>query len=348
MKYDTLDHRTLSDFCLEVSTLLHAGVSVADGLHLLADGETDQRLKELYTDLARQVDEGRSCAAAMGDTGAFPTYLCGLVEVGERSGRTEEALTSLSRFYQERERMERRVKSALLYPAVMLCLMLCVIGVLLVKVLPIFDDVYAALGSRLTGVAGGLLALGRALDRFMPAVWVILIALAAFVFCFSALPGFRNRVLAWWRGSRGDKGVAREMNNAQLVQAMSMGLRSGLSAEEAVGLAAGLMADPSPARNRCLACRAKLDEGMSLPQALRETGVLSAGDSRLLEVGEKGGCADAALERIAQTLSEDSQARLEELVARVEPALVLVCSVLVGLILLSVMLPLMHIMSAIG
>lgn len=84
MKYDTLNHRTLSDFCLEVSTLLHAGVSVADGLHLLADGEADQRLKELYTDLARQVDEGRSCAAAMADTGAFPTYLCGLVEVGER------------------------------------------------------------------------------------------------------------------------------------------------------------------------------------------------------------------------------------------------------------------------
>lgn len=348
MKHDQLNHRTLSDFCLELSTLLHAGVSVADGLHLLADGEADPGLKELYGGLARQVDDGRSFSAALTDSGAFPTYLCGLVEVGEHAGRTEEALASLSHFYEERGRMERRVKSALLYPAVMLCLMLCVIGVLLIRVLPIFDDVYAALGSRLTGVAGGLLVLGQTLDKFMPAVWVVLIALAAFVFCFSGLPAFRNRVLAWWRGSRGDRGVSRQMNNAQLVQAMSMGLRSGLGAEEAVGLAAGLMDDPSPARSRCLDCQARLDEGMGLPQALKETGVLDAGDCRLLEVGQRGGAADAALERIAQTLSEDSQARLEELVARVEPALVLVCSVLVGLILLSVMLPLMHIMSAIG
>ena len=86
----------------------------------------------------------------------------------------EEALRSLSTYYEERSRMDRRVRSALLYPAVMLALMLVVITVLLVRVLPIFNDVYASLGGSLTGVAGGLLAIGRGLDAAMPVLLVLL------------------------------------------------------------------------------------------------------------------------------------------------------------------------------
>ena len=67
-----------------------------------------------------------------------------------------------------------------------------------------------------------------------------------------------------------------------------------------------------------------------------------------MELGQRGGAGDASMEKIARDLSEEGEAALDAAVSRVEPALVLLCSVLVGLILLSVMLPLMHIMSAIG
>jgi type IV pilus assembly protein PilC len=81
---------------------------------------------------------------------------------------------------------------------------------------------------------------------------------------------------------------------------------------------------------------------------MKDSGLLPAGQSRLLELGQRSGAGDAAMEKIARDLSEESEAALENAVSRVEPALVLICSLLVGLILLSVMLPLMHIMSAIG
>ena len=81
---------------------------------------------------------------------------------------------------------------------------------------------------------------------------------------------------------------------------------------------------------------------------MNASGLLPAGQCRLLELGQRSGAGDSAMEAIARDLTEEGEAALESLVSRVEPALVLVCSVLVGLILLSVMLPLMHIMSAIG
>ncbi len=333
----------IASLCLELALLLHAGVSTGDALSLLAE-EGDRR--GMLKAMAEQVDSGETLSAALRESGAFPTYVCGLVEVGERTGRTEEALSALSRYYEDRVRLARRVRSALLYPAVMLALMLVVIGVLLVKVLPIFDDVYASLGGRLTGVAAGLLTLGRWLEGAMPVLFAVLAAVAVLVLLFTAVGPLRRGILSLWHRTRGDKGVSRKLNNARLAQALAMGMASGLPVDEAVELSANLM--EGGAKKRCESCRKRLEGGESLGDALKKSGLLPARQSRLLELGQRSGAGDASMEKIARDLSEEGEAALDALVGRVEPALVLVCSVLVGLILLSVMLPLMHIMSAIG
>ncbi len=341
----TITNGELSSLTMELSMLLHAGIGVGDALSMLS-GEDGYR--DLLDGMARRADEGEPLSQCLREGGRIPAYVCGLVEVGEETGRTEEALAALSRYYERRARLDRQVRGALLYPAVMLVLMLLVIAVLLVRVLPIFDDVYASLGGRLTGVAGGLLALGRGLDAAMPALWAALALAVVFFGAFAGVESFRDRVLALWRRGRGDRGVSRRMNNARLAQAMAMGMASGLPLERSMELAASLMEDVPPARARCEDCRARLEGGASLSAAMGESGLLPAGACRLLEIGQRGGTADAAMDKIARDLSEDGEAALEELVSRVEPSLVLVCSVLVGVILLSVMLPLMHIMSAIG
>ena len=342
-----MSNEEISALSLELSLLFHAGVGTGDALALLAE-ESDSEYKPLLVSLAERVDDGASLSAALRESGQFPAYVCGLVEVGEHTGRTEEALTALSRYYENRVRLGRRVRSALLYPAVMLALMLVVIAVLLVKVLPIFDDVYASLGGRLTGVAGGLLTLGRWLDGAMPVVWVLLALAAALVIAFAASESFRSKALASWRKSHGDRGVTQKLNTARLAQALSMGMASGLPLEEAVALAGGLLEDVPSAQNRCEDCRTRLENGEALSAALKSSGMLPPAQSRLLELGQRSGTADAAMEKIAGNLTEESETALDDLVGRVEPSLVLVCSVLVGLILLSVMLPLMHIMAAIG
>ena len=347
MKKNGISHGELSTLCLELSMLLHAGVGTGDALSLLAE-ESDPEYKAMLLDMAEEVDGGAALSDAMRRAEGFPVYVCGLVEVGERTGRTEEALAALSRYYEGRARLERRIKNALLYPAVMMLLMLVVIAVLLVKVLPIFNDVYASLGGRLTGVAGGLLAMGQWLDGAMPVLWVLLAAVVAFLAAFAAVPSFREHLTGVWRKSRGDKGLARKMNDARLAQALSMGMASGMLLEQAVELASGLMEDVPQAKARCADCRTRLEQGERVSKAMKDSSLLPAAACRLLELGQRSGAGDAAMAKIAADLSEESEAALEEKVSRVEPALVLVCSILVGLILLSVMLPLMHIMSAIG
>ena len=348
MKEQRLSRVETASLCRELALLLHAGVGPGDAVSLLAEETPEGRLREILSAISAQVDEGVPLAAAMEATGAFPAYVTGLLEMGQRSGRTEEALESLAGYYEARERTDQQLRSALTYPAILLLLMLAVIVVLLAKVLPVSEDVYASLGGRLTGVAGGLLGLGRALDRAMPVLCVLLGLAAAFVAVFSLSGMVREKVLTAWRKRRGDKGVSRKRNDARFAQALAMGLRSGLPLEESVDLAGSMVRDVPQAQARCRACREKLAAGADLTAALGETGMLPSSAVRLLALGLRGGSGDTVMEEIARRLSEEADLALERKVAKVEPALVLGTSLLVGAILLSVMLPLMDIMTAIG
>ncbi len=348
MKNKALTNDEISSICMGLSMLLHAGVGVGDGLSMLSDEEQDGATRELLSKMALEVDDGASLAEAVSGSGAFPVYVRGLLDVGEKAGRTEEALAALSRHYEDRSRLNRQIKAALLYPAILLVIMLAVIVILLVEVLPVFNDVYAYLGGSLTGIAGGLLSLGQAIDAAMPALCAILGVVILAVALFAAVPAFRARAVGLWHRVMGDRGVSKKINTARFAQSLSMGLSSGLPLEEALSMAASLLENVPSARARCLDCLKRLEDGEPMAQAMKNSRVLPHTECRLLEIGLRSGTGDTAMEQISRRLSEDSEMALQELVGRVEPALVMVTSIMVGLILLSVMLPLMNIMSAIG
>lgn len=331
---------------MELSLFLHAGMDAASGLSLLA--EEDGELKSVAADMARRMDEGSTLTTAFQSTERFPEYVCGLVRVGEETGHLEECLQALAGYYEHRMRLDRQLRSALLYPAVLMLVMLAMLVVLLTRVLPVFDDVYASLGGRLTGVAGGLLTLGRALDAVMPLLCVLLAVAVALLAAFAGSRGFRTRVLAIWRKRFGDSGVSRKLNAARFAQALSMCVRSGLQMEDALPLAGVLLEDIPSARQRCEDCVSRLERGVSSAHAMSEAGLLPPSECRLLEIGMRSGCQDSVMPQIAERLAEEGDEALEHRMSQIEPAMVVTASVLVGVILLSVMLPLMHIMAAIG
>lgn len=347
MKRKLLSNIEISQICQELAILLHAGVALGDGLALLAE-EEGGAAGELLTELGHCIDRGETLAAALRESGAFPSYVVGLVEVGERSGRTEQALRALSRYYEQQDQMDGRIRAALTYPSVLLLLMLVVIVALLTQVLPVFDEVYSSLGGRLTGMAGGLLAIGQALDTAMPVLCVLLAAIVAVVLAFSFSTFFRGKLLGAWRKGHGDKGISGKMTEARFAQALTMGLSSGLPLEEAVGICATLLEDVPAAAGRCRVCADRLAEGGELAETLRESEMIPPAACRLLTLGMRSGNGDAVMDDIARRLSEEANQALERKVAQVEPTLVLATSLLVGAILLSVMLPLMNIMTAIG
>lgn len=348
MKKKEFAYHEIALFCQEMALMLHAGIGTAEGLGLLAEEETDARWRTVLSDMARQAEEGVPFSDLIRNAEGFPSYMTGLIDVGDRTGRLEEALNSLSAYYEEQERMDQRIRSVLLYPSILFLLMLAVVVVLLTQVLPMFRSVYASLGGEMTGVAGLLLRIGLGLNSALPVLCVLFAILLLFLLLFSASKDFRSRILRLWRTHAGDRGAMRAMNDACFAQAFSMGLSSGLPLEDTLELAAQVLTDIPTARQRCLNCKDALERGDALNDALCSAELFPAFARRLLTLGIQAGNGDSAMQDIARRLSEDADLALNKKVSRIEPALVLAGSILVGAILLSVMLPIIDIMEMIA
>lgn len=346
MKQKTLTHDQLAQLCQGLALLLHAGLDLGSSLFLLA--QEDSALAPLLQQLGKRLDEGIPLSQAMEESGSFPACAIGLTRTGEETGYLEEALTALAEYYRTRARTDLLLRRALTYPALLMLLMLAVIGVLLTQVLPVFDGVYSSLGGRLTGVSAVLLQLGQLLRQATPVLLAVLVCTAVLLLVFALSDGFRRRVSGLWRRARGDRGAARAFNNAHFARALAMGLGSGLPPLESARLASTLLSDIPGAAQRCQTCCTLLEQEQNLSDALARTQLLPPSQCRMLELGLKGGSGDRVMHDIAQRLMEQAELELSARSERVEPAMVLGATVLVGAILLSVMLPLVHIMSAIG
>lgn len=348
MKKLKLSDEFISAFCMQLSLLLHAGISIGDGLHLLEEDESDTLLRNLLGKLANKMDEGNSFSFALKEVDSFPKYVVDMTETGELSGRQEQAFQALSAYYDSRIKLKNRIKNAILYPVILLALMVIIITILLVKVLPIFNTVYEQLGGHMKGIAGGLLQIGIFLGHAMPILAALLAILffgiVSFIFSDNLRAFLKKKYLKY----AGHKGIARKIGTAQFTCAMSMGMMSGLHEEEALQNAASIQSEIPVLKRQYDSCIQKMQDGMGLAQAMRETKLLSNTYCRMLELGIRCGTADTVIQEIARRLQEETEQQIEERVAKIEPTIVVITSLIVGAILITVMLPLMNIMSSLG
>ena len=182
----------------------------------------------------------------------------------------------------------------------------------------------------------------------MPLLCILLGVIVAAVAVFSLSQSLRSKLLTFWQHRFSHKGFFRKISDARFAQALSMALSSGLPLEDGISLAAALLANDPHAKKRSQDCLDRLNAGHDLATSLSESGLLPAASCKMLALGLRAGTGDVTMSEIADRLSSEADQALERKVAMIEPALVMITSLLVGAILLSVMLPLMNIMKAIG
>lgn len=348
MKSIEMNHRELADIYKRLALLLHSGVTVSDAFDILSSEESDKERVHLFESVCEKLNDGECLSDILRSTSSFSSSDLGLISVAERSGNLEEVITSLGKYHEQRNIMERTLRRNMIYPAVLLVVMLVVIVILLTKVLPVFDDVYRSLGGSLTGGASVLLTVGTGLNRILPYVEIGIAVIILAVMILYLVPGAMNNLKKRIRGRFEDTGVLKKINNARIAQAISVALSSGLPIEESIGMAAELMADCAPAMKRCKECRQMLEQGVELPKALEDNELFSRSSCRMVSIGQRTGSMDSVMDELASRMSEEAEDALEEQIMRIEPTMVVITSVLVGVILLTVMFPLINIMNAIG
>lgn len=339
-----LTARELSSFCGQMGMLLHSGISTAEGLHILCDKSKTDADRQILTPLIRSVEENGSLSRALDESEIFPTSMTAYVRTGEETGCLDEIMESLSSHYEQEEEISGQIRSAVTYPLLMLGMMAVVILVLLIKVLPVFQQVFNQMGMEMNGVSRGLLNAGNVISRYSSVFLILAAALIGCILFFSLtekghsllrkmaihLPFFREIPVA--------------MDYSRLTQGLSLGLRSGLSPETSLELTKDLISQPV-ILERLRKASSILDSGETFSKALTESSLFGGMEGRLITISFYSGSSDETFRRLSRQYTERSIDLISQAVSIVEPTIVILLSLLVGLVLLSVMMPLLGILS---
>lgn len=342
-----LSNSELTTFCGQFALILRSGISSIEGLSIMAEDTPAGEGRELLEALLRETELTGSLYTALETAGCFPSYMCSMVEIGEQSGRLDDVMDSLSRHYQREDFLAKSIRSAVTYPLVMLGMMVVIMLVLIVKVLPVFNQVYEQLGSGLTGISGAVLNFGKALGNYSVVFIVLILVLAGVFFYFTCTQKGRTKASAFSDRFFLTRQLSEKTACSRFASGMYLSLSSGLDVDQSLDMVARLVEHPQVSPKIEL-IRQRLSEGMSFAEAAGEAGIFSGLYLRMINIGFKTGAMDDVMKEISIRYDQEIQEQMDSLVSKVEPTLVAILSVAVGMILLSVMLPLIGIMSNIG
>ncbi len=328
----------LSGFCDQMAMILRSGISSSEGIHILKEDAASRETEEILNQILVPLDQGESFYTALAGTGMFPQYMLNMVNIGELSGKLDEVMGSLSLYYARESSIAQAVRSAVAYPCAMIAMMVVIVLVLITKIMPIFNQVYTQLGSEMTGVAGGLLSLGTALGRY-----------ASLFICLIAAVLILGFIL--WKTGRLSLPLPKKLRSAissgRFASGMALTLSSGLDPDESLEMIKRLVASEELSA-KISSCQAAIADGSSFGEAIAASGIFTGLYGHMVSIGFKTGATDEVMQKVAEKYEEEVDIRISRAIAVLEPSLVAVLSVIVGVVLLSVMLPLLGIMSGMG
>ena len=345
-----LDNLGVSAFFESMAMMAQSGIQTDEAIGLLAESASDKKdsgvLETGLSSMKTEVESGSSLSAAMEKSGIFPQYAVEMVKTGENSGRLESVMFRLSKYYTELHSMNQKLRSAVIYPAVMLILVIAVLAVMVTAVLPTFSEVYESLTGSLAASSYGYIR------------WAFIFSWAALIIMSLALAALIVGLILWKCGKRGIvEAVLRRipvfaelfdtMGLYRFTSALSTYLASGEMQDEAVRMSIP-MTQCAAVEEKLAKCVKRMEDGHSIAQAAYDESLFEPVYGRMLLAGERSGNMESVLERLVQLLDINSGALVDKLVGTIDPVLSGILMATLGISLLSVMLPLIGIMNAVG
>ncbi len=322
----------------ELATLLEAGLTLDQSLKLLIELAAGETLEGLLADLLERIQGGSSLADALGQHGElFPRVYVSMVRAGETGGALREVLSRLARYLDEAEALREQVKSALIYPALLLILAAVSIVILLTVVLPQFTPLFENAGARLPWLTRAVIAVGDGVQHY----WWLLLAggLGAIWVARRQLrrPARRAQVDRWLLRLPLLGELLAKIDTARFARALGTLLANGVPPLTALALVQDALTNA--ALRQALADAATvMKDGGGLAAPLGRTGVFPRLAVHLLGVGEESGRLDPMLLKIAEVFDRDVRSTIERLMALLVPALTIALGAIIGVIITSVLM----------
>lgn len=331
-------------FCNQMAMILELGFSLNQGVTMVYEEMDDKNIKGVLQEVAKYLDEQVSFSEAIDLTKAFDDYMVNLVKVGETSGNLDDVMQSLSEYYARIDDITNKLKQALTYPIILIIMMVVVVGIIVFKVLPIFKDVLNGLGSDLSSYANSFMEFGQIFSLICFAVLLVLVIVIIAGYLYQRITHV-NVLSNVVQKSFLTRKLSRALNKAQITYALSLFISSGYDLQEAMKFVPKLV-DDKQLRANLEKCNEDLINGDSFVEVIKKYQIYQGMQLNMIQVGFKTGQVDIIMKQLSNSFQEEVSRAIDQFLNIIEPTIVTLLSLVVGIVLMSVMLPLISIMSS--
>ncbi|HOM60291.1 MAG TPA: type II secretion system F family protein [Anaerohalosphaeraceae bacterium] len=332
--------KAVTAFTKELATLLKAGIRLTEALSVLIQQINDPQLKNAITDVRDRVVTGESFAEALSEYDAyFDVIYVSMMRVGEVTGTLEDSLTTMANMLEKQRQLKEKMTTAMMYPAVLLTVCLIVVLVIMIWFLPLITNELVKVGQTLPLPTRVLMKISDVLTS----PWVL-----AVVGALLGLGWLYRRAVRTARGAAlrdrlllalpGFGPLIKQRIVSRFSSTLATLLGSGMSMAEALRVVAQVTGN-SVMAEAVRQARERILSGSDIATPLRESGVISPSIAHMITVGEKSGELEQMLRMISQNLEAESDVVIERLSKFVEPLIIIVMALVIGVIAYATMVP---------
>ena len=336
-------------FTRQMATMMIAGVPLVQAFEIVADGLDNPSMKELVLKLKIDVEAGSNFAGALQKhPDQFDDLYCSLIDAGEQSGALETMLDRVAIYKEKSEALKQKIKKAMKYPMFVVAAAVIVTSILLLKVVPVFEELFAGFGAELPAFTQFVIGLSRGLQNHF---LMIVVFIVAFSIGFTQLKkrsqAFSDALdrLTLKLPIVGD--LAFKSTIARYARTLSTTFSAGVPLIEALDTCAGATGNVVY-RNAVLQVKEDVSTGQQLQFAMRATGVFPAMALQMTAIGEESGALDAMLEKVAIYYEEEVDNAVDGLTSMMEPMIMAVLGVVIGGLIIAMYMPLFQLGNVVG
>jgi len=333
----------------QLATLIQAALPLDETLSAVAEQTEKQRIKSMLYAIRSRVLEGHSLAVGLGDyPKVFPELYRATVDAGEQSGSLETMLDRIASYKEKTESLKAKVRKAMTYPIAVVVVAFIVSGILLIKVVPQFESVFAGFGAELPAFT--LFVIG--ISNFVRAYYLIMIVGLAGLFIGFAMLRRRSKPLRDTLDRLALKmpvmgNIIEKSAVARYARTLSTTFAAGVPLVEALNSVAGATGN-SVYVEAVYKIRDDVSTGQQLNYAMRSTGVFPNMVNQMVAIGEESGALDDMLDKSASYYEEQVNNAVDNLTALMEPMIMSVLGVLVGGLIIAMYLPIFQLGGVVG
>jgi len=332
----------------QLATMLSAGIPIASSYAAIAKGSDHETIQEVFKAIQTEVEAGTNLSLALKRyPRLFDDLYTNLVAVGERSGNLDNLMEKIADYMENHEEIKAKIKGAMFYPAAVIAVAFIVTTLLLLFVIPQFEDLFSSFGASLPALTTALISLSRGFrDHFLSIFGAIIGSIVFIVFTYRRSGKMQRGVdrLSLRMPIFGE--ILRKAAVSRYARTLATMFGSGVPLVESLNSVAGATGN-SLYSDACSNIRESVSTGRSLSASMADTGLFPAMVIQMTTTGEESGAIEDMLNKVADFYEREVREAVDNMSKLIEPLLMVVLGGIVGTLVIGMYLPIFKMASVI-